>query len=90
MSQVDGLLVGQQQQPTDRQTDRPRGMCADVVVPDADRRNLSKRRNRSNDEHVGVTSLKDRKQRAFQTVRGTSTQPTFEHVTTPHRGIRRV
>jgi len=39
-------------------------------VPQADGGNLSEERNGSNDKHVLVTSLKDRKQRASETVSG--------------------
>jgi len=39
----------------------PLGLSANVVVPDADSCDVSERRDCSNDEHVGVSSLKDRK-----------------------------
>jgi len=58
--------------------DRPLGIGADVVMPDADGCDFSERRNRSNDEHVGMTSLKDGKQRASETMCRTSTKLTFK------------
>jgi len=58
--------------------DRPLGIGADVVMPDADGCDFSERRNRSNDEHVGMTSLKNGKQRASETMCRTSTKLTFK------------
>ena len=52
-------------------------MGSKVVVPETDGGDLAERRNGSNDEHVGVTSLQNRKQGACETVRAASAVPTF-------------